>query len=132
MPGGVLWTSLVSRGARVGREFFAEGGHVVANVDPTGAVLWARRVPGAHATAPLGVAAASDGSFALYGDGFLGRFAADGTPSWQLFDADVRGASFTKNSLVVIATAIGTHALGVTLAASGDQAVRRALIAFPR
>src|SRR5476649_1181577 len=132
VSGGVLWTALVSLGARVGTAIFPEGGQVVARVDDSGAVVWTHLVTEAQETAPLGVAASDDDSFALYGESFLGRFAANGTLLWDRTDADFAGASFTKDSLVVAATVVGTKAFGTSLATSGNDTIRAALVAFPR
>lgn len=129
--GGVLWTSLVSVGAVVGTTRFPAGGRVIARVDDTGSVAWAHLVPAATGSAPLGVAAADDGSFALYGDSYLGLYAADGTLRWERTDGYVSGASFTRDQLVVAATATGTTVLGVPAAASNPSALRAAVIGFP-
>jgi hypothetical protein len=132
VAGAVLWTSRVSDGARVGRNLFPQAGHVVAKIDDSGTVLWARRIPQALSVAPLGIAAADDGSFALYGDGFLGRYQADGTQLWLRGDADTRGAAFTKTALIVAATVIGVDAFDAQIALSGDDAIRAALVGFAR
>jgi hypothetical protein len=129
---GSLWTSVVSSGVRIGEQTFPEGGQVVAAVDDRGAVAWARLVPDARQDAPLGVAVAEDGSFALYGNGFLARFAADGAPLWERTDADVSGASFTKTALVVAATVTGNKLFGATIATTADDNLRAGLAAFPR
>jgi hypothetical protein len=129
--GGTLWTALVQAGARVGVVPFTQDAQVVALVDDDGKVLWARTVD-APLTSPLRVASAPDGSYALYGDDFLGRYGAAGDELWVRRGADVRGAAFTGRSLVVAGTAIGTHAFGASLAASGDLTPRAFYAAFPR
>ena len=132
VSGGTLWTPLVSRGARIGATIFPDGGQVVALIADSGAVTWARTVPDAHGIAPLGVTAAGDGSFALFGDGYLGLYSAAGVLGWERFEADARGAAFTNNSLVVAASQIGTQVFDATVATSGDDVPRAAIVAFPR
>jgi hypothetical protein len=129
--GGTLWTARVSAGARVGVVPFTQDAQVVSLVGDTGSVVWAKTVD-APLSAPLGVAAAPDGSFALYGDGFLGRYSAAGDELWVRRGVDVRGAAFTQRALVVAGTAIGTQAFGVDLAASGELTPRAFYAAFPR
>ena len=104
---------------------------VVAEVDDAGQVLWAKAVEGALQDAPPGVAAAEDGSFALYGTAYLGRFTADGTTLWTRTDADVSGASFTADALVVAATVSGGSIFNAPIGPD-DGKLRAALAAFPR
>jgi hypothetical protein len=134
VPGGTLWTSRVSLGGSVGAVPFAEAGHVIAKVSDTGAVLWALPVPAARGALPLGVAAAADGSFALYGEGFLGRFDANGGVLWQGTGPDVRGAAFTSATpaqLVVAANVLGTTLFGASVSTGPEGVLRGALVAFP-
>jgi hypothetical protein len=134
VPGGTLWTSRVSLGGSVGAVPFAEAGHVIAKVSDTGAVLWALPVPAARGALPLGVAAAADGSFALYGEGFLGRFDANGNVLWQGTGPDVRGAAFTSATpaqLVVAANVLGTTLFGASVSTGPEGVLRGALVAFP-
>ena len=90
--GGLLWTALVSAGARIGSVQLSESAQAVAKVDDSGAVLWAHAIPDGRGVAPLGIAAAADGSFIFYGEGSLGRYDPAGTALWQILDVDVRGA----------------------------------------
>lgn len=130
VKGGVLWTARVSEGARVGPTLLDQGGQVVALLDEAGAVQWVKRVPQAGAGTPLRLAAAADGSFVLFGDGFLGRYLPDGTEAWVRTGADVRGAAFTGSALVVAASSVGGSVLGATIAAPGDHDLRAALVFF--
>lgn len=132
VDGGLLWTARVSPGARVGPLLFHEGGQVVALLDDAGQVSWAHLVPEASGARPLGVAAGSGGSFALYGEDFLGRYSADGKPAWLRTGAEVRGAAFVQGNLVVATNVVGTSVFGVPLATEGPDALRAALVAFPR
>lgn len=129
---GTLWTALVSAGARLGKDIFPGGGQVVARLDDAGNVVWTTLVAHAQTDKPLGLAVADDDSFALYGNGFLARFDRDGTLLWERTDGDVAGAAFTRDYLVVAATAVGRNVLGTPVATTGDDAVRAALVGFPR
>lgn len=132
VPGGVLWTLTASRGARVGAALLHESGHAVALVSDAGAVAWTARLAAGGPEQPLGVAAAEDGSFALYGDGYLGRFTAGGTESWTRGGAEVRGASFTKGALWVAATVLGTEAFGAAVGSGSGETLRGLVASFPR